>query len=179
MLGFGDGRGLEWSGLGGGSTAGLEEGLDGAEVFFGVDADGVEGGGFDVERDAVFEEAELLEAFGLLEGAGREGGEAAEGGGAVGVEAEVLPMLRGGGGVGVAMKRDGGAREVEGSAIDSGDDLDGVGIGDVFGGAADAEGGDLDVRVAEGTEEVGDVIRVKEGFVALDVDVDVGGDLAG
>jgi hypothetical protein len=39
------------------------------EIFFGVDADGVEGGGFDVDVDVVFEEAELFEAFGLLKDA--------------------------------------------------------------------------------------------------------------
>ena len=64
----------------GGRRPALEQGLDEAEVFFGVDADGVEGGGFDVEGDAVFEEAELFEAFGLFEGAGGQGGEALEGG---------------------------------------------------------------------------------------------------
>ena len=41
------------------------------EVFFGVDADGVEVGRFDVDVDAVFEEAELFEAFGLFEDAWR------------------------------------------------------------------------------------------------------------
>ena len=34
-----------------------EEGFDAVEVFFGVDAYGVEAGGFDVDVDAVFEEA--------------------------------------------------------------------------------------------------------------------------
>ncbi len=52
----------------GGSAA--EEGFDAVEVFFGVDAYGVEVGGFDVDVDAVFEEAELLEALGLFEDAG-------------------------------------------------------------------------------------------------------------
>jgi hypothetical protein len=41
--------------------------LDELEVGFGVDADGVLVGGFDVEVEAVFEEAELLEAFGVFE----------------------------------------------------------------------------------------------------------------
>ena len=40
------------------------------EVGFGIDADGVEFGGFDVEVEAVFEEAELFEAFGAFEDAG-------------------------------------------------------------------------------------------------------------
>jgi len=60
----------------GGSAA--EEGFDAVEVFFGVDAYGVEVGGFDVDVDVVFEEAELLEAFGLFEDAGGQGGEAME-----------------------------------------------------------------------------------------------------
>ena len=55
------------------------------KVFFGVDAYGVEVGGFDVDGDAVFEEAELFEAFDLFEGAGGQGGEALERGSAVGV----------------------------------------------------------------------------------------------
>ena len=65
------------------------------EVFFGVYAYGVEVGGFYVDADAVFEEAELFEALGVFEGAGGQGGEALEGGFAVGVEADVLPVLRG------------------------------------------------------------------------------------
>jgi hypothetical protein len=36
------------------------------DVFLGVDTYGVEVGGFDVNVDAVFEEAELFEAFGLF-----------------------------------------------------------------------------------------------------------------
>ena len=55
------------------------------EVFFGVDAYGVVVGGFDVDRDVVFEKAELFEAFDLFEGTGGQGGEAVEGGFAVGV----------------------------------------------------------------------------------------------
>ena len=58
-----------------GLDAGLQEGFDAGEVGFGVDADGVEGGGGDVDVDAVFEEAKLFEAFGVLEGAVGQGGE--------------------------------------------------------------------------------------------------------
>ncbi|WP_433968971.1 hypothetical protein [Tunturiibacter gelidiferens] len=47
-----------------------EEGFDALEVLFGVDSDGVEFGGLDVDGDVVFEEAELFEAFGLFEKAG-------------------------------------------------------------------------------------------------------------
>ena len=90
---------------------------------------------------------------------------------AVGVEADVLPVgWRGA----VAVEGDGGAGEVEGAAIGGGDDFDGVWIGDVFGGAEDFEGGDLDVRVGEGAKQGGEVFGLEEGFVTLDVDVDVG-----
>ena len=50
--------------------AGLEERFDLFEVFFGVYAYGVVVGGFDVDVDVVFQEAELLEAFDLFEDAG-------------------------------------------------------------------------------------------------------------
>ena len=153
-----------------------EHGFDLFEVFFGVDAYGVVVGGFDVDVDVVFEEAELFEAFGLFEGAGGQGGEALECGFAVRVEAYVFPVV--GGGV-VTVVRDGGAGEVEGSAVGGGDYFDGVWVGYVFGSAEDFEGGDFDVRLREGSEEGGEVFGFEEGFVALDVDVDVGGDLLG
>ena len=98
------------------------------EVFFGVDADGVEVGGFDVDVDVVFEEAELFEALGLFEGAGGQGGEALERGFAVGVEADVLPVLRRVRS-GIAVVGDGGAGEVEGAAVGGGDYFDGVWVG--------------------------------------------------
>ena len=44
-----------------------EKGFYAAEIFFGVDADGVVGGGFYVDGDVVFEEAELFQALGLFE----------------------------------------------------------------------------------------------------------------
>ncbi len=69
-----------------------EEEFDGAEVFLGVDADGVDPGGLDVDGDAVFEEAELFQAFGAFQFAWEQTGEALQGGGAVGVEADVFPV---------------------------------------------------------------------------------------
>jgi len=156
------------------------------EVFFGVDADGVEVGGFDVDVDAVFQEAELFEALGLFEGAGGQGGEALERGFAVGVEADVLPVLRryvfcglSVASLAITVEGDGGSGEVEGAAVGGGDDFDGVGVGDVLGGAEDFESGDFDLRAGEGAEECGEVLGLEEGFVALDVDVDVCGDLLG
>jgi len=125
------------------------------EVGFGVYAYGVEVGGGYVEGEAVFEKAELFEALGLFEGAVGQGGEEVEGGFAVAVEADVLPVgSRGGGdavaGALVAVVGDGGAGEVEGTAVGGGDYFDGVGVGDVLGGAEDFEGGDVDCGVAEG-----------------------------
>jgi hypothetical protein len=157
----------------------VKEGFDAVKVFFGVDADGVEVGEFDVDVDFVFEEAELFEAFGVFESAVGEGGEAVEGCFAVGVEAYVLPVFRGGVVFGIAVEGDGGAGEVEGAAVGGGDDFDGVWVVDVFGGAEDFEGGDLDLRLGEGAEEGGEVFGLEEGFVTLDVDVDVGGEMLG
>ena len=69
---------------------------------------------------------------------------------------------------------DGGAREVEGAAVEGGDDLYGVGVGDVFWGAGDFEGGDVYMLLREGGEQGGDVLGGDQRFVALDVDVDGG-----
>jgi hypothetical protein len=49
----------------------VQEGFYALQVFFGVDADGVELGGLYVDGDVVFEEAELFEALGLFEKAER------------------------------------------------------------------------------------------------------------
>ena len=76
----------------------------------------------------------------------------------------------------VAVVRDGGAGEVEGPAVGSSDYFYGVGVVDVDGGAADFQGRDLDFGAVEGAEEGGEVLVLEEGFVALDVDVDVGVD---
>jgi hypothetical protein len=146
------------------------------EVFFGVYAYGVVVGGFDVDVDVVFEEAELFEAFGLFEGAGGEGGKTLEGGFAVGIEAQVLPVWGAGS---VAVVRDRGSGEVEGSAVGGGDYFYGVWVVDVSGSATDFEGGDLDFRAGEGMEQGGEVFGFKEGFIALDVDVDIGVDELG
>jgi len=76
----------------------------------------------------------------------------------------------------VAIEGDGGAGKVKGAIVAGGDDFDGVGIGDVGGGAADGEGGDLDFGALEEFEHRREVIGGEERLVALDVDVDVGGD---
>ena len=91
----------------------------------------------------------------------------------------MFPVLWGGVVFGVAVVGDRRAREVEGLAVGGGDYFYGVGVVDVFQGAEDFQGGDFDVGLGEGAEEGGEVFRFEEGFVALDVDVDVGGDLEG
>lgn len=164
----------------------MEEGFYALEVFFGVYAYGVVVGGFYVDVDSVFEEAELFEAFGLFECARGQGGETFQRGFAVGVEADVFPVFGRGVlawlsvvGAPVAVVGNGGSGEVESSAICCGDDFDGVGIGDVLGRAADFEGGDFYARSGKGSQERGEVFGLEEGLVALDVDVDVGGEELG
>ena len=49
----------------------------------------------------------------------------------------MLPVLRRIVDAGIPMIGDGGAGEVEGAAVGGGDYFDGVGVGDVFGGAED------------------------------------------
>ncbi len=102
--------------------------------------------------------------------------EAGERSGAVGVDAEMLPDGRVDS---VAIVGQGGAREVEGSAIERGDYLYGVGVIDVVRGAEDFEGSDGGCGGGEGGEERCEVLGAEERFVALDVDVDVCGVLLG
>jgi len=145
--------------------------FDEAEVGFSVDANGVVVRGFDVNVEAVFEEAELFEAFGAFELAGGQGGEAIERGFAIGVQADVLPVS---GGCTVAVERDCGAGEVKGAAVGGGNDFYCVRIRDVFRGAADLQCGHIDLRMREGAKQCSDVVGPEERLVALDVDVDVG-----
>ena len=88
----------------------------------------------------------------------------------------MLPVL---GGAAVAVVGDGGAGEVERAAVGGGDYFYGVGVVDVLRCAEDLEGGDFDVGLSEGLEERGEVFGFEEGFVALDVDVDLGVDELG
>ncbi len=154
---------------------GAEDLFDDEEVGFGVYADGVGFDGFDVDVDAVFEPAELFETLDDFQLAGGQGRELLQGGAAVGVEADVLPVAGVAGGV--AVKWNGGAGEVKRATIGGGDDFDGVGVVDVLRRAGGFDGGDLDVFALEGEQQGGDVGGLQEGFVALDVDVDVGGEV--
>lgn len=156
------------------SSLACEDGFYSAEVVFGVYAYGVELGFGNVESKAVFEQTELLQAFGLFQFTGGEGGEALKRRAAVGVKAKVLPVVVKAGSV--AIKRDGRAREVECAAIKSGDNFYDVGVVDVLGFAGNSKCGDVDVGSGERVQNVADVFRTKQRFVALDVDVDVGVD---
>ena len=126
-----------------------------------------------MDVDAVVEETELFETLDALEPGRRESGESIERCLAIGVDAEMLAVS---GKAAVAIEGDGGARKVEGAIVAGGDDFDGVGIGDVGGGAADGEGGDLDLGALEQLQHGCEVAGREERLVALDVDVDVGGD---
>jgi hypothetical protein len=87
----------------------------------------------------------------------------------------VLPAGRS---LAVAVIRNGGAGEVEGAIVGGGDYFDDVGVGDTVVRAADFEGGDGDFGTRERVEQGFDVRGLEERLVGLDVDVDVGGDLA-
>ena len=147
-----------------------DERFDKTEVSFGVDSDGVVVGGLDVKLETVLQEAKLFQALGSFKGAGRQCREEIERGLAIGVQADVLPVKRGSV---VAVVGDRCTREIERSAIRSGDYLDRVRIDDVLRRASDLQGGDIDVGLPEGAQQCGDVFRAEQRFVALDVDVDV------
>ena len=66
----------------------------------------------------------------------------------------MFPVLRCGV---VAIVRDGGAGEIQGSAVGRGDYFDGVWVGYVLGSAENFEGRDFYVRLGEGAQECGEV----------------------
>lgn len=157
-----------------------EDELRGGKILLSVDADCVDGGGLYVDRDAVLKETELFELLGVLKCAHGQAGVSGEGGSPVGIEADVLPVRRvNPAAICLAVVGDGCAREVERTTIDSGDHFDHIWVGDGSGGAGDPEGGDIDVRVLEGSKEGRDMLRLDEGFVALDINVDIGWNLLG
>ena len=141
------------------------------KVFFCVYADGVVVGRFDVEVEAVFKESELFEVLAGLKDAVGKRGKAVECSLAVCVKADVFPV----GGLSgcVAVVGDGGAGEVERATIGGGDDLDGVWICNIRRSAGNFEGRDVDVRACKRAEKSSEVFGTDEGFVTLDVDVDV------
>ena len=132
-----------------------EEGFDSPEIILSVDADGIELGGFDVDAETVFEKSKLFEPLGSLKKPVRKCGKAFERVFTVGVEADVFPVLRTGF---VAVIRDGGAGEVECTAIGCSHNFYGIGITDVFGGAENLKRGDIDMRLSKRTKECVEVL---------------------
>ena len=155
----------------------MEEDGDALEVVFGVDADRRFRHFVHVERKAVFQQAQLFELFDLFEGSRRECGEALEGTPAVGIQAEVLEVMDVPGAVSIEGNR--GAGEIERAAILRRDDFDGIGIVDIFGGATNFKSGCVNAWVVERLQEGFNMAWGQEGFVPLDVDVDLGRDLLG
>ena len=153
-----------------------EHQFGGEKILLGVDTDGIYIGGLDVDRDAVLEEAELFESLSALQLAIGQAGELIQGVCTVGIEADVFPEARM---AVIPVEGDRGAGEVEGAAVERGNDLDYVGVIDAFWRAGDPQGGDVDVSAEEGTKQGRQVLRLEERLVTLDVDVDVRGDLFG
>jgi hypothetical protein len=134
-----------------------------------------------LEAEAVGHEAELLEGFAGLELGGGESGIGGEGFAIVAVDAEVAPVGAAGGPLrhrDAAKVGDGASGEVKGFAGFGADDLDDAVAGEAGGVGQAADGGDeaaagLGVTGGEGVDQR----RLDEGFVALDVDEEVAGEL--
>ena len=102
------------------------------QIFFCVDTHAVVRRLPNIDRDAVLQEAQLLQTLTLFECGLRKRHKAVERGFAVGVQAEVLKVagLRA-----IAIERDGGTGKIKGAAAEIGYDFHGVRIRDVdFGG---------------------------------------------
>lgn len=163
--------------------AAAEEFFDARNVGGNVNFDALVGGGFaDGDAVAVFHPAKLLELLDALEFAGRKRGKFEKSGAAERVKSDVLEMARGDALTGVTDPRNGRAGKIEGIAVEVGDDFDDVGIHDVFGrGDGNAKSGDLDI-VRGGNEGIDDGVNdfsVNEGEIALDVDVNIRGNVNG
>ena len=72
------------------------------------------------------------------------------------------------------MKRNGGPREIEGTVTLPGNDFDHIRVGDVFGGAGNAQSGDLDFWLGEGCQQSRKMGWREQRFIALDINVDIG-----
>ena len=148
------------------------------EVFGRVDADGLDIGQSDLDLVAVLQPAQLLQALRQFERRLGQTRDLAQHVGTVGIEADVLeegvgrqplaPIL-------APDEGDGRPGEVEGEAVVVEDDLGGVGIiYRIDGLEALAEGGDLRGWVVEGLHHRTQLRGLDEGFVALNIDDDVG-----
>lgn len=126
----------------------------------------------DADAGAVFEGAELFEAFGLFEAAGRPGDELEEEAALEAVDAEVA--VAAGPGLGIALVGQGAAAEVKRVAMRVEDDFDDVWIADLRGVLDGSGGGDhFDGGIiAQSAGEFVDEGRGDERFIALHVDDD-------
>lgn len=165
--------------------AGAEEGFDARDVGGNVDFDAFVGAFGDADTIAIFHPAQLLELLEAFEFAGRERGEFEKRVAAKNVKADVFEMARGDGCSGVADPGNGRAGKIERVAVEIADDLDDIGIHDFVGrGDGDAERGDLRFGAGifggeNGVHASVDDFRRNEREIALNVDVNVGGDVHG
>lgn len=140
-----------------------------------VDAGDVGEHGDDGDAEAVFEDAELLEALDLLERRWGKCDVGAQEADAVGVEADVAQDAVTVGEGGISRVGDARAAEVHGHAIAAGDDFDDRGVGGIIcGGEGAGDGGDLGAAGFDGAGGRVDDGGLDLGLVALDVDDDVG-----
>ena len=131
-------------------------------------------GGHD-DRDAVFQEAELFEAFGEFERGWCPACELTYDFAAVRVEADVLFD---GHGAGISGVGDAVSGEVERVPGEIGDDLDDGGVLEfVFWAWGEQAGHALFWVVEQGLGAGADAVRVDEGLVSLDVDENISGDV--
>src|SRR5689334_9823068 len=107
-----------------------EDSLGGLQIGLRVDSEGVEVDGFHVKRKAVFEQAELLKAFGLFQRGRAKFGETLQGLPPVCIEPDVLPVRHVADAV--AVVGNGGTRKIERAAVEGGDHLYGIGIVDIL-----------------------------------------------
>ena len=124
-----------------------------------------------VNRDSVLQEAQLFQALAALERRLRKRDEAVQRRLAISIEAEMLEIFRSGA---VAVIGNGCAGEIESAARRIRDHLYRAGIVDVGGRGRSHQGSDLHRGVLHDFNQSGDVFRPGHGFVALDVQVNIG-----
>src|SRR5271165_4342465 len=75
----------------------------------------------------------------------------------------------------VAVVGESGAGEIESASIGGADHLDSVGIVDLIGRAARGKGSNFHFRSRHGLKQGVEMLGPEQGLVALDIDVDIGG----
>src|SRR6267142_5298877 len=127
----------------------------------------------DMNRDAIFQEAQLLQALAALQCGLRERAEAVERGLAIGIKAEMLEVAD----VAslVAVERNRRARKIECAALSVGDHFDRIGILNVMRGARCLDRPNIASGIFHQFDQSVDMIGMRERLVALHVDVNVGG----